>query len=387
MECGVMKNKKHVMVIPLLFIAAILLIVTPCIEAYQGDGWQTDNSGATGTGANVEDTVYGSGWNGDTTNAPSQNAVYDKVTTIDSWVDNGTGSYLAGNAGVTGDLTAIKDLTVRNVAATTTTASRAMITNAKNVAASSATTSTELGYVSGVTSAIQTQLNTKAPAASPTFTGIVTVNGSGADFRITTGTLQLHGDLSESGALTVVKTIRVGLGSGKAAYNAIDDDSTVGGTALLMNASNDLWVEGDFETGGAAIIGGNLTMTGELFNCDEPVALYIDPDLTVNTSYKFYAPLPYKTFTVNQIRLCASDTLSSNLTVSLYRNTTELTTTKLTRPMASNTAQAGAWITGLNYKFQDTDFVGIKVQGWANVADKVGKKGYVELIGTVSDRK
>lgn len=34
-------------------------------------------------------------------------------------------------------------------------------------------TSTELGYVDGVTSSIQTQLNSKAPTASPTFTGIV----------------------------------------------------------------------------------------------------------------------------------------------------------------------------------------------------------------------
>lgn len=34
-------------------------------------------------------------------------------------------------------------------------------------------TATELGYVDGVTSAIQTQINTKAPSASPTFTGTV----------------------------------------------------------------------------------------------------------------------------------------------------------------------------------------------------------------------
>ena len=34
-------------------------------------------------------------------------------------------------------------------------------------------TSTELGYVDGVTSSIQTQINTKAPSASPTFTGTV----------------------------------------------------------------------------------------------------------------------------------------------------------------------------------------------------------------------
>jgi uncharacterized coiled-coil protein SlyX len=34
--------------------------------------------------------------------------------------------------------------------------------------------STEIGYLDGVTSAIQTQINTKAPTASPTFTGTVT---------------------------------------------------------------------------------------------------------------------------------------------------------------------------------------------------------------------
>ena len=34
---------------------------------------------------------------------------------------------------------------------------------------------TELGYLDGVTSAVQTQLNAKAPLASPTFTGTVTI--------------------------------------------------------------------------------------------------------------------------------------------------------------------------------------------------------------------
>ena len=36
-------------------------------------------------------------------------------------------------------------------------------------------TTAELNYVSGVTSAIQTQLNAKAPLADPTFTGTVTI--------------------------------------------------------------------------------------------------------------------------------------------------------------------------------------------------------------------
>lgn len=49
---------------------------------------------------------------------------------------------------------------------------------AGTITASSATISpAELSYLDGVTSAIQTQLNAKAPSASPTFTGDITFNG------------------------------------------------------------------------------------------------------------------------------------------------------------------------------------------------------------------
>lgn len=57
----------------------------------------------------------------------------------------------------------------------TLTASRVVVTNAIRVLTSSVTTLAELAFVSGVTSAIQTQLNAKAPIASPTFTGVVTI--------------------------------------------------------------------------------------------------------------------------------------------------------------------------------------------------------------------
>lgn len=55
-----------------------------------------------------------------------------------------------------------------------TTASRALVTDGAGAITAATTTSTEIGYVNGVTSAIQTQLNAKAPAASPTFSGTVT---------------------------------------------------------------------------------------------------------------------------------------------------------------------------------------------------------------------
>lgn len=45
-----------------------------------------------------------------------------------------------------------------------------------NILAGTAVSATELGYVDGVTSSIQTQLNAKAPSASPTFTGTVAID-------------------------------------------------------------------------------------------------------------------------------------------------------------------------------------------------------------------
>jgi hypothetical protein len=46
------------------------------------------------------------------------------------------------------------------------TASRALASNASGKVAVSAVTDTELGYVSGVTSAVQTQLNAKGPTGA-----------------------------------------------------------------------------------------------------------------------------------------------------------------------------------------------------------------------------
>lgn len=51
----------------------------------------------------------------------------------------------------------------------------ALKTTLPNITGSVSATHTELNYSSGVTSAIQTQINAKAPIASPTFTGTVTV--------------------------------------------------------------------------------------------------------------------------------------------------------------------------------------------------------------------
>ena len=56
------------------------------------------------------------------------------------------------------------------------TASKLAITDSNGDLTQSTVTSTEAGYLAGVTSAIQTQVDLKAPSASPSFTGTITVN-------------------------------------------------------------------------------------------------------------------------------------------------------------------------------------------------------------------
>ncbi len=63
-------------------------------------------------------------------------------------------------------------------AVTAITASRALASDSNGLPVAATTTATELGYVNGVTSAIQTQMDLKAPKASPTFSGTITSGGN-----------------------------------------------------------------------------------------------------------------------------------------------------------------------------------------------------------------
>lgn len=56
------------------------------------------------------------------------------------------------------------------VEASAITGSRALVSDPNGIPTHATTTSTEIGYVNGVTSAIQTQINTKSPLISPSFT-------------------------------------------------------------------------------------------------------------------------------------------------------------------------------------------------------------------------
>lgn len=65
------------------------------------------------------------------------------------------------------------------------TASKAIISDANGKIGTIDTTATELGYVSGVTSSIQTQVGAKAPLNSPTFTGTPTASTAAAGTNTT----------------------------------------------------------------------------------------------------------------------------------------------------------------------------------------------------------
>jgi hypothetical protein len=106
-----------------------------------------------------------------------------------------------------------------------------------NKLAGLATTAVELGHVTGVTSAIQTQINAKSPSADPTFTGTVTLPGTTS-----------IGDVSstEIGYVNgVTSAIQTQLDA-KAALSGATFTGAVSGTSLTL--SGDLTVNGTTTT-------------------------------------------------------------------------------------------------------------------------------------------
>ena len=146
----------------------------------------------------------------------------------------------AGNV-IIGDATATSEynLDVRGSANTSTiivdslTASRALISGASKGVESSSVTSTELGYVSGVTSAIQTQLDSKV---GQTNINTVQDNVAAAEANIAsvisgstafTGAVTMNDDLTVQGNLTV---------AGSFANLAVQDSYTDDRMIMLANS-------------------------------------------------------------------------------------------------------------------------------------------------------
>lgn len=122
-------------------------------------------------------------------------------------------------------------------AAAALTASRALVSDGSGNITVATTTATEIGYVNGVTSAIQTQLNTKAPSASPTFTGTVTLPVT-ADRALQTGTASV---------LEASATTKTELGYVSGVTSAIQTQlntkatGTIAAQNILVNGGMEVW--------------------------------------------------------------------------------------------------------------------------------------------------
>ena len=105
------------------------------------------------------------------------------VNTTNDSVHVNDGSTAGGFEMARADLNNVSD-TDLNAALTGNTVSALTITTLTLGATAITATGAELNFVDGVTSAIQTQIDTKAPLASPTFTGTVSADGLTVDGNV-----------------------------------------------------------------------------------------------------------------------------------------------------------------------------------------------------------
>ncbi len=124
-----------------------------------------------------------------------------------------SGDY-ATNAALTSGLSGKED-SITGAATTITgtdlTVSRALVSDTSGKVAVSDVTSTEIGYLDGVTSAIQTQLNSKVGSSNNTFTGTTTIDVLNVDGNVTLGdsttdTVLINGDLTVKGTASFETT-------------------------------------------------------------------------------------------------------------------------------------------------------------------------------------
>ncbi len=111
-------------------------------------------------------------------NASNVSAAIDTDATGDIQADHANGLTIKSGVIVDGQISASAAISLSKLAAIT--ASRALVSDGSGVISASSVTSTELGYVSGVTSAIQTQLNAKEATANKGVAGgYASLDGSG----------------------------------------------------------------------------------------------------------------------------------------------------------------------------------------------------------------
>ena len=171
------------------------------------------------------------------------------IPTTTSHISEGTNLYYTdarARASITGGAT--------TVLTNNLTASRALVSNGNGKIAVSAVTSTELGYLDGVTSAIQTQLDAKVAidvtqtiTGEKNFTGGLKVNGQSISYSPTDNLWSLDGHMHLTGDLT--------FSSARALKNIIDQRSLTLEQLSVIKPTRFTWKDGrdnEIHAGGIA---------------------------------------------------------------------------------------------------------------------------------------
>lgn len=201
------------------------------------------------------------------------------------------------------------------IATSNLTTSRALVSNSSGKVAVSAVTSTELGYLDGVTSAIQTQLNAKLDSASYTaadvLTKLKTVDGSdsGLDADLLDGTHKSDLLTAASSSSDTNLSITVG-GTTKNitdlyAYKATQLETarkiwgqSFNGTKNISGAlsgattgsfSSNVTIGGTLGVTGDTTLASKLTLNGIPIYKSQDDVLYIDANLVVRGGITMYA--------------------------------------------------------------------------------------------------
>jgi hypothetical protein len=133
--------------------------------------------------------------------------------------------------------TAVTDADLATLAGTETLTNKTLTSPKINEDVAVTATATELNYVDGVTSAIQTQLNALAPKADPTFTG-----------TISAAALTLSGDLTVNGTTTTINSTTLAVDDKNIVLGdvATPSDVTADGGGITLKGATDKtfnWVD------------------------------------------------------------------------------------------------------------------------------------------------
>lgn len=136
--------------------------------------------------------------------------------------DGGTGASDAATARTNLGAQATITGAATTITASDLTTARALISNISGKVDVSGVTSTELAFLSGTTSAVQTQLNAKAPTASPTLTGQVSIDAGSASLPSLTNT----GDTNTGMFFPAADTVAIATGGSE--RMRVDSSGNVG---------------------------------------------------------------------------------------------------------------------------------------------------------------